>query len=72
MNKCEICKKEIKIDSQYINGKWYHNECIETLQQRIDKAIEYIEMICELGSYSKSCNLDSEEINELLSILKGE
>ena len=31
--KCEICGKEILRDSQCINYKYYHNECIENLQQ---------------------------------------
>ena len=31
--KCEICGKEILKDSQCINYKYYHNDCIEILQQ---------------------------------------
>ena len=31
--KCGICGKEILRDSQYINYKYYHNYCIEILQQ---------------------------------------
>ena len=31
--KCEICRKKILRDSQYINYKYYHNDCIENLQQ---------------------------------------
>ena len=31
--KCEICGKEILRDSQCINYKYYHNNCIEILQQ---------------------------------------
>lgn len=31
--KCEICGKEILRDSQCINYKYYHNDCIENLQQ---------------------------------------
>ena len=27
--KCEICNKEIKGDSQFINGAYYHNMCLE-------------------------------------------
>lgn len=41
------------------------------LQQRIDKAIGFIDMIYEIGSYSKSTGLDDEEVKELYSILKG-
>ena len=35
--KCEICGKEILRDSQYINHKYYHNDCIENLQQENKK-----------------------------------
>lgn len=35
--KCEICKKEILRDSQCINYKYYHNDCIENLQQENKK-----------------------------------
>lgn len=31
--KCEICGKEILRDSQCINYKYYHNDCIENLQR---------------------------------------
>ena len=31
--KCEICGKEILRDSQCINYKYYHNDCIENLLQ---------------------------------------
>lgn len=31
--KCEICGKDILNDSQCINYKYYHNDCIENLQQ---------------------------------------
>lgn len=31
--KCEICGKEILRDSQCINYKYYHNNCIENLQE---------------------------------------
>ena len=33
--KCEICGKEILRDSQCVNYKYYHNDCIEKLQQGI-------------------------------------
>lgn len=35
--KCEICGKEILRDSQCINYKYYHNDCIENLQEEIKK-----------------------------------
>ena len=44
--KCEICGKEILKDSQCINYKYYHNYCIENLQQenkQLKERIEYLE-----------------------------
>ena len=44
--KCEICGKEILRDCQYINYKYYHNYCIENLQQenkQLKERIEYLE-----------------------------
>lgn len=44
--KCEICGKEILRDSQCINYKYYHNNCIENLQQenqKFQERIEYLE-----------------------------
>ena len=44
--KCEICGKEILRDSQCINYKYYHNDCIENLQQenqKFQERIEYLE-----------------------------
>ena len=44
--KCEICGKEILRDSQCINYKYYHNYCIENLQQenkQLKERIEYLE-----------------------------
>ena len=29
--KCEICNREVKDNSQFINGSYYHNSCIEQL-----------------------------------------
>ena len=37
---CEICGKEILNDSQCINYKYYHNDCIEKLQQENQKLEE--------------------------------
>lgn len=42
---CEICNKYIMSESQYINGKYYHNACIEQLQkenQKLKKQLEYL------------------------------
>ena len=44
--KCEICGKEILRDSQCINYKYYHNDCIENLQEenkQLKERIEYLE-----------------------------
>lgn len=32
--KCKICGKEILGDSQCINYKYYHNDCIENLEKQ--------------------------------------
>lgn len=44
---------------------------IKNLNQRIDKAIEYIEGAFEMALYTKSVSLEKENIEELLEILKG-
>ena len=56
MNECIICKKEIKgYDVQYINGKYYHNCCIENLQSKIDKANEILNKLCIYGYGQVNC-----------------
>ncbi len=40
--KCEICDKKILRDSQCINYKYYHNDCIEKLKQENKKLKEVI------------------------------
>ena len=40
--KCEICGKEILRDSQCINYKYYHNDCIEDLQQENKRLLKTI------------------------------
>lgn len=42
MNECKICSKDIKKDSQYINGNYYHNECIEKLEHNWNELKKYI------------------------------
>ena len=54
--KCEICGKEILRDSQCINYKYYHNDCIENLQQENQ---EYKEVG---NTYKKRCQLAIEYI----------
>lgn len=46
--KCEICKCRLLSDCQFINGKYYHNKCIEKiieenqlLKSKIDKTTNY-------------------------------
>lgn len=43
--KCEICGKYILRDSQCINYKYYHNDCIENLQQENQKCKEVIDKL---------------------------
>lgn len=50
MNKCVVCNKEIKTDSQFIKDKWYHNKCIENLQEEnkaIKERCEYLQRSCD-------------------------
>ena len=83
--KCEICGKEILRDSQCINYKYYHNDCIENLQQEnqkykevIDKVIEKINKYENIKAYYEyidedgydEYNYDEDFKRELLDILK--
>lgn len=59
--KCEICGKEILRDSQCINYKYYHNDCIENLQEENKKQKETIDDYKEdisnlLDIIGKNCN----------------
>ena len=54
MNKCVICNKEIKNDSQYINGNWYHNDCIENLNNTINELEKWLEE--EQDRLAKECS----------------
>lgn len=62
--------KEVNIYS-FNNENYVSLQDYTKLQQRIDKAIGFIDMIYEIGSYSKSTGLDDEEVKELYSILQG-
>lgn len=42
MNVCVICNKKIKNDSQFIKGKWYHNDCIKILQEKYPIDYEFL------------------------------
>lgn len=51
---CKICNQEIENDSQFINGNWYHNKCVENLQQEIERLnniINEIEKYLEENKY---------------------
>ena len=52
--KCEICGKEILRDSQCINYKYYHNDCIENLQQ------ENNQLKCNWNKLKEYLNYQSE------------
>ena len=71
--KCEICGKEILRDSQCINYKYYHNNCIENLQQENKKQKEAIDKITSILEYYLIGNLKyqsaQEEFVNLLNIL---
>lgn len=82
--KCEICGKDILKDSQCIDYKYYHNDCIINLTKEnkkykevIDKAIEYINdnlIISSIldGKKYYTINDYSFDYKELLDILKEE
>ena len=58
--KCEICEKEILRDYQYINYKYYHNDCIENLQQQYKQIKEKItDLNCYLYSRDFKSNFKS-------------
>ena len=56
--KCEICGKEILRDSQCINYKYYHNDCIENLQQENQSLKKQLEKVlndyCRLDAYNRT------------------
>lgn len=68
--KCEICGKEILRDSQCINYKYYHNDCIENLQQEnkklkmINKEYERLNKVNNRGF--KITNVKEYDIYDLL------
>ena len=59
--KCEICGKEILRDSQCINYKYYHNDCIENLQQE-NKQLNNI--LTKLKKWLKETRINSAFIDE--------
>ena len=55
--KCEICGKEILRDSQCINYKYYHNDCIEKLLQENKKLKGLINTILNFPFFKEECPL---------------
>lgn len=59
--KCEICGKEILRDSQCINYKYYHNGCIENLQEENKQLKEKYKIV--LDKYINIKNKHSKQVN---------
>jgi hypothetical protein len=60
--KCEICRKEILRDSQCINYKYYHNDCIEKLQEENKKQKEVIDKVNKkLNNFIDCCKAEKLE-----------
>lgn len=75
--KCEICEKEILRDSQCINYKYYHNDCIENLHQENKQLKEQLRNISnEFLKYNWKTATQEQIYNQLKnlygSILKGD
>ena len=51
--KCEICGKDILKDSQCINYKYYHNDCIENLQQENKQLKEELKYTVPIVEHNK-------------------
>ena len=61
--KCEICGKEILRDSQCINYKYYHNDCIENLLQ------ENKQLKIQISAREEVCNRLESNWNKLKEYL---
>lgn len=76
--KCEICGKDILNDSQCIDYKYYHNDCIINLTKEnqkykevIDKAIELLGNYKHYSTPDEKQNGDNEDlVNNAFDILK--
>ena len=64
--KCEICGKEILRNSQCINYKYYHNDCIENLKQENKQLKEELEEYKNPIKYFKYANKNVVEENKQL------
>lgn len=62
---CIICNQEIENDSQFINGNWYHNKCIENQQKEIERLNNIIN---ELEDYVCAIEYDERFYNETWQI----
>lgn len=76
MNKCEICNKEIKSDSQFINNKWYHNCCIEEMSKEIKYLNNVINNLTEQNNrlqniISDTKNMEEETIKNALELVQN-
>ena len=75
--KCEICGKEILRDSQCINYKYYHNDCIENLQQENKQLKDNWNKLKEYLNYKSERAVEEDEYiydeiyNEMLELEKG-
>ena len=74
MMNCAICNKEIKKDCQYINGKYYHNNCIEKMveeNQRLKEKMDKVFQLLQLLHYKfDDNNVIHNEIEDIQKILK--
>lgn len=69
--KCEICGKDILKDSQCIDYKYYHNDCIINLTKDTQKYKEVINKTTN-KLYEWGEALDPEFQKIMLDILKGD
>lgn len=63
--KCVICNDEILGDSQFINGKWYHNKCIENQQQEIERLNKIIKDIKSQLTYLETYSSKEDVFNDM-------
>lgn len=70
--KCEICGKEILRDSQCINYKYYHNDCLENLEKQNKQLKSYTtrklnnlnSILTKLEEWLKETRINSAFIDE--------
>lgn len=75
--KCEICEKKILRDSQCINYKYYHNDCIENLlqeNQKLNGAIQTYDILLKSNAEENKqlketleCTIGIVEHNRIIS-----